>query len=139
MHVSVINWAAFAAAIVANFALGALWYSPLLFVRHWQAETGLSNQEMGKRMAVAIPGQTIGSVVTAFVLLHLLIYAGARTALAGAGMGALCWLAFTAMPTLGYVLYGSRKAKLSLIDNGYHLVGLVIMGAILGGWGLNGV
>ena len=38
------------------------------------------------------------------------------------------------MPMVGYVLYGSRKLKLTLIDNGYHLVGLVLMGAILGGW-----
>ena len=134
MHASAMNWAAFAVAIVANFALGALWYSPLLFVRQWQAETGLSNQDMGKRMPLAIPGQTIGSVVTAFVLLHLIIYAGASSALSGAGVGAACWLAFTAMPSLGYVLYGSRKPRLVLIDNGYHLVGLLIMGAILGGW-----
>lgn len=130
------NWAAFAAAIVANFVLGALWYSPLLFVRPWQSETGQSAEALGKHLPIGIPGQAVASVVTAFVLMHLILYAGAHSALAGAGVGAACWLAFTAMPSLGYVLYGSRKPKLALIDNGYHLAGLLIMGAILGGWGL---
>jgi Protein of unknown function (DUF1761) len=134
MQPIVINWAAFAAAIAANFVLGGLWYSPLLFVRAWQAETGFTDQELGKRMPIALPGQLIASAVTAFVLLTFIRFAGANSAVFGASIGVVAWLGFTAMPTLGYVLYGSRKPKLSLIDNGYHLVGLVIMGAILGGW-----
>ena len=32
-------------------------------------------------------------------------------------------MGFTAMPMVGYVLYGSRSLKLTLIDNGYHLAG----------------
>ncbi len=84
--------------------------------------------------AIAIPGQAIASAVTAFVLVHFIRYAGANSALLGAAMGVLAWLGFTAMPSLGYVLYNSRKPRLSLIDNGYHLAGMVIMGAILGGW-----
>jgi hypothetical protein len=134
MQPVVINWAAFAAAIVANFVLGGLWYSPLLFVRKWQAETGLGDQDMGKRMPVALPGQLIASIVTAFVLVHFIRYAGANSPLLGGAIGFLAWLGFTAMPMVGYVLYGSRTLKLTLIDNGYHLVGLVLMGAILGGW-----
>ncbi len=134
MQPVVINWAAFAVAVVANFVLGALWYSPLLFVRQWQAETGLGDQDLGRRLPIAIPGQAIASAVTAFVLVHFIRYAGANSALLGAAMGVLAWLGFTAMPSLGYVLYNSRKPRLSLIDNGYHLAGMVIMGAILGGW-----
>jgi hypothetical protein len=65
---------------------------------------------------------------------HAIRYAAANSALLGAAVGFLAWLGFTAMPMLGYVGFGSRKLKLSLIDNGYHLIGTVIMGAILGGW-----
>ena len=134
MHSITINWAAFAVAVIAQFVLGALWYSPLLFVKAWQSETGHTPQDIGKRMPTALPGQLIGAAVTAFVLVHFIRYAGADTALAGAAVGLFAWLGFTAMPAMGYVLFGSRKLKLSLIDNGYHLAGVVLMGAILGGW-----
>lgn len=134
MQAVAINWAAFAAAIGANFVLGALWYSPPLFVRRWQAETGVTDADMGARMPKAIPGQLIASVVTALVLVHLIRYAAATSAVLGAEVGFVCWLGFIAMPSVGYVLYGSRTLKLALIDNGYHLVGLLLMGAILGGW-----
>ena len=36
-----INWIAVIAATIAAFAVGALWYSPLPFVRQWQQEIGL--------------------------------------------------------------------------------------------------
>jgi hypothetical protein len=134
MHLVAANWAALAAAIAANFVLGAVWYSPPLFVRQWQAETGISSQDMGRRMPVALPSQLISSVVTAFVLLFFVRCVGANSAAAGALVGFLGWLGFTAMPSLGYVAFGSRKSRLVLIDNGYHLVGLLLMGAILGAW-----
>ena len=82
----------------------------------------------------AVEATTVASAVTAFVLVHAIRYAGANSAVLGAAVGFLSWLGFTAMPSLGYVLYGSRRPKLSLIDNGYHLVGFVVMGAILGAW-----
>jgi hypothetical protein len=127
-----INWAAFAAAVVVKFILGAVWYSPPLFVRQWQAETGISSQDMGKRMPVALPVELVGAAITAFVLVHFIRYAGADSYIHGATVGFLSWLGFVATPSAGYVAFGSRKLKLTLIDNGYHLVGLVLMGAILG-------
>jgi hypothetical protein len=127
-----INWAAFAVAVVIKFVLGALWYSPPLFVRQWQAETGITSQDMGKRMPVALPVEIVGAAITAFVLVHAIRYAGADSYIRGATVGFLSWLGFTAVPSAGYVAFGSRSLKLTLIDNGYHLVGLLLMGAILG-------
>ena len=35
-----IDWLAVLAATIASFAVGAVWYSPLLFVKPWQRQTG---------------------------------------------------------------------------------------------------
>ncbi len=37
------HWAVIVSAI-SNLAVGALWYSPLLFYRAWQKETGLTDE-----------------------------------------------------------------------------------------------
>jgi hypothetical protein len=37
-----VSWLAVLLAAVAAFAIGALWYSPLLFARAWQREAGLA-------------------------------------------------------------------------------------------------
>jgi hypothetical protein len=129
-----INWAAFAAAVVVRFVLGALWYSPLLFVRPWQAEAGQTDADMKARMPKALPGELIGGAVMAFVLVHAIRYAGADTAVLGAVVGVLNWLGFMVVPSVSAVLFGSRSARIALIDNGYNLAGLIAMGAILGGW-----
>ncbi|MDZ4708737.1 MAG: DUF1761 domain-containing protein [Saprospiraceae bacterium] len=46
MDVSTINWLAVIAAGIAAWALGALWYSPVLFGKSWQQETGLTEESL---------------------------------------------------------------------------------------------
>jgi hypothetical protein len=41
-----INWLAVVVAAIACFLLGGLWYSPVLFGKAWQRETGLTDEKL---------------------------------------------------------------------------------------------
>jgi hypothetical protein len=46
MTMPAIDWMPTIVATVSAFILGGLWYSPLLFARAWQRETGLSDEQL---------------------------------------------------------------------------------------------
>ena len=54
----------------------------------------------------------------------------------GAVVGFMNWLGFLAFLQLGVVTYEKKPFSLFLINTGYQLVTLVVMGAILSRWGL---
>ena len=41
-----VDWIASTVASVSAFVLGGLWYSPALFAKPWQADTGLSDEQL---------------------------------------------------------------------------------------------
>jgi hypothetical protein len=130
-----INIWALAACVAVRFIVGGLWFSPLLFLRPWQAETGLTDAAMKPRMPKALAADLIGAALMAFVLAHAVRYAGAGTALTGAMVGALNWLGFVAVTTFARVSYEGASWRLFAINGGYNLVTLLVMGAILGARG----
>src|SRR4051812_5521956 len=112
----------FLSALV-RFAIGALWYSPALFLNSWLRLVGQTRGlvragEMAKGMAIDF----VGNLVLAFVLLHAVVYAGAHLALQGAAVGFFNWLGFMAAPGLALVVYEKRPWKLYAINNGFHFV-----------------
>ena len=52
----------------------------------------------------------------------------------GAAVGFFNWLGFIATTTLGVMVYERRPFGLYLITNGWQLLALVVMGAILAVW-----
>jgi hypothetical protein len=61
-------------------------------------------------------------------------FTGAETVKSGALTGFWLWLGFIATSNLETVLFESRPLGLYFINNGYHLVGLLGMGALLAVW-----
>ena len=58
MDLASLNWLAIIVAALASFAIGSLWYSPVLFGKVWQRETGITDEKaksanMGKIMGLA--------------------------------------------------------------------------------------
>jgi hypothetical protein len=122
-------------ATVARMALGALWYSPLLFLKPWMRMTGIGNQQMKQGMGGKIAADIVGSFLMAFVTAHMVAWAGAREAVVGMAVGFLCWMGFVAVATINTVTYEKRPFKLFALHNGYSLASLLAMGAILAVWG----
>jgi hypothetical protein len=121
-------------ATVARMALGALWYSPVLFLKLWMNLTGISEQQMKQGMGGKIAGDILGSFVMAFVMAHMVGWAGVTEVLGGLAVGFLCWIGFVAVSSLNTVTYEKRPFKLFALHNGYNLLSLLAMGVILAVW-----
>ena len=130
-----INFFAILSAAAAKVLIGTLWYSPGLFLKSWLELAGVTEDEMKARFGKAVAVDVIGSFLMAFVLVHAVRYAGATTASQGIAVGFFNWLGFVAVVTIGIVTYERRPFKLFLINNGYLLISLLVMGAILAVWG----
>jgi hypothetical protein len=121
-------------ATVARMALGALWYSPVLFLKPWMKMTGISEQQMKQGMGAKIAADIVGSLLMAFVMAHMVGWAEATEALGGLAVGFLCWIGFVAVATVNTVTYEKRPFKLFALHNGYNLLSLLAMGVILAVW-----
>jgi hypothetical protein len=129
-----INFWAVLVAAIARMALGAIWYSPLLFFHRWLALAGRTQAEMNARMPMLLVVDFLGALVMAFVLVHAVHYAGAVGIAQGAVVGFFIWLGFVATVTLGITLYEKKPFALFVITNGWQLISLMVMGAILAVW-----
>lgn len=89
---------------------------------------------MKERFPKALAADIVGSLVMAYALARLLSHAGGGSTGFGAALGFLVWFGFVALTSLSAMLYEHRPFKLWLIGNGYQLVALLVMGAILAAW-----
>lgn len=129
------NWFGIILAAIAQMVVGFIWYGPL-FGKTWMSMMGINTQRMSREgMGRTYAIQAVGSLVTAYVLAKLVGMMGAKTLAAGVQAGFWVWLGFVATVTLGSVLYERRSWNLYVLNNGYQLVSLAIMGAILVRWG----
>jgi hypothetical protein len=128
-----INWWAAGVAALASFVLGGLWYSPLMFAKAWQRESGVTDQQM----AAASPAVTFGLsfVLSLMASVIFAMFLGPKPALGfalGAGASAgFCWVA--ASFGINY-LFEQKSVKLWVINGGYHTVQFTLFGLILGLW-----
>lgn len=130
------NLAVLASAIV-NMVVGSLWYSPLLFGNQWIAamqKTKAEMEQMKKGAGKAYAGSFIAALVMAYVLAHFVDFAGAASAREGMQAGFWVWLGFVATTGLSGMLFEQRPKMLYLINTGYYLVTLLIVGALLAVW-----
>ena len=125
-----VNYIAVLVAGIAAFAVGGLWYSPLLFAKAWQRESGITDEQLQGANMTMIFGLTfvlclLASLVFAFFL-------GPRPAI-GLGMGAgvsagIFWVASSF--GINY-LFERKSFKLFLINGGYHAVQFTVIGLVL--------
>jgi hypothetical protein len=128
-----LNWLAIIVAAVSAFVLGGLWYSPLMFVKRWMKETGITEEKTKQTNMIKVFGLAfLLSLVASF---FLALYLGKN---AGAGFGALAgfmagfgWV-FTYMGII--YLFESRTLAHFLINSIYSIVSLTVMGMIIGAW-----
>jgi hypothetical protein len=129
-----LNWVAIIVAVVVNMVLGALWFSPMMFQTRWMAlrvGTGMS----GTASPLLYVITAVGALVSAITLDWVIGLAGASTPAGGAIIGLYAGLGFVAPAILSDHLFNERPSTLYLIVAGFPIVGLLSMGAIIGGLG----
>ena len=124
------NWWQIILAVVVYFAVGSVWYSPALFAKPWAQELGKKMGDMGDAKSAMLA--TLGAMIVLVLIEAYIVQAtGTSTASRGAYLGAKLWLGFTATTALINNVFQGASKKLFAIDQGYHLVGMVLAGVIL--------
>ncbi|HBB91061.1 MAG TPA: DUF1761 domain-containing protein [Bacteroidales bacterium] len=129
-----INHLAVFAAALSDFVVGALWYSPLLFVKVWMKETGITEEKMKKDNALVKYGLTF--VFSLIITYNLAFFLGDPM------MELSDYLLYSFLAGFGWAsmavgilsLFEMRGWKLMLINWGYVTVAFVVKGLILGLW-----
>jgi hypothetical protein len=132
-----VNLIAVLVAAVVAFALGALWYSRVLFAKPWVKAHGYDNttlQELQKGAGRAYGVSFVALLVMALALSIFIGRIGIAYWLGGVKAGVLAWIGFVATTGLMANMYSRKPINTWLIDAGYQLVYLAIMGGIIGGW-----
>ena len=130
-----VNWVAVIVATVVSMALGALWFSPVLFLKPWTALRPDKNPPSGNASPMLYVITAVGALVSALTLDWIIGLAHANTLAGGAIIGLYAGLGFVAPAILSDNLFNERPIKLFLIVAGFPVVGLLAMGAIIGALG----
>ena len=133
MEIPINYWAVIVAAII-RMAVGTAWYSPVLFVKPWQAMTGVTPESMRAGLGKAVAVDAILSLLMAFAVANIVGASGIADWLNGAIAGFWLWLGFIFTTFLALWTYENRPLKLVAINTGHNLVALVLMGALLAVW-----
>ena len=137
MDCSSINYLAVGVAGLASFALGSIWYSPLLFAKTWQKELGMSDEDFKNGNMLKIFGTSL--IVALVMAFGLALFLGNHFEAGvdwktGLHVGALAGLMFNAMSMGMNYLYQRKSFTLWAIDAGYQVLFMAMMGAIIGAW-----
>ena len=132
-----IHWLPVIVSAVAVFAIGALWYSPMLFGKAWVRAHGHTPERiaamratMGRAYGVSFVCYVVMAAAMAILIRRMdVIYVRG-----GVKLGALIGLGFVATVGLTSNMFSDKKLAAWLIDAGYQIVYLMVMGAILVAW-----
>jgi len=132
-----INWIAVLLGALGYFALGALWYSKLLFAPKWiqYTKVDVSNPDAKKGMGMLMLMSFIWMFITALgiAILQERMFK-VWGVVGGLKLGTLTGLFFgTAAISISY-LYEKRPMGLYWINGGYTLLGNIIAAIIICSW-----
>jgi Protein of unknown function (DUF1761) len=138
-----INFLAIGIAVVANFFLGFIWYTPL-FGKVWAKEMGFNTDQKPPTSAF-VKGMiimVIGNFLMAWVLAHNIAVWNPETwnqpasemmtpALMATMSAVFTWLGFYVPVDLNTVSWEMKSWKLFLINTSYHLLSLLVVSYII--------
>ena len=129
-----VNYWAVAAATVASYIFGAIWYG-VIFNKTRVRLTGITDMKPKPVNCILV---LISMFIMAFVLKHSLVFGDQYLNISGVPAGLegafFLWLGFVATVTLVTKLYENKPWGLWLLDNAYWLISMMIMGVILSVW-----
>ena len=125
-------WAVLVAAL-STFLIGGLWYSPALFGKAWMRENGFTEESMKGANMTKIFG--LAFLLGIIAAINLAMFMGPENDPAmGAMWGFLAGFGWVATFVGTHYLFERRSLKLFLINAGYSIVALTVMGVILAAW-----
>ena len=135
-----VNHLAVVVSALVSMVIGGLWYSPLLFVKAWLKELGLTEKNMKEMKKKCSPMKSMGwmavfTLVMGYVIAILLGKLGLIGDVASsAKIGALLWLGLCVPCQISTVLFEGRSLRYFAITAAHTLVVTVVMSSIIGAW-----
>lgn len=128
-----IHWLGALLGGLAYFALGALWYSKILFAPKWiqYCKIDVNDPEMKKGVAGIFLSSLVLMIITSICIAILAHKLQTNGALNGAKLGLLTGLGFGSTSIGISYLYEKRPFGLYLINGGYTVIGSMIAGMII--------
>ena len=136
-----INYVAILVAAVAGWLTGAVWYGVL--GKAWMEALGKTEEEFRKSRStpafyVPFVLAFLAAVLMAWVLAGMIGHLGPGqvTLRNGVISAAFAWAGFVLTTIVVNNAFSGRKFMVSVIDSGHWLAALIVMGAIIGVWGV---
>lgn len=138
------NWAAFAAAVVAQMGIGYIWFHPKVMGAMWAKALGISIEEMKPKNPGMVYGLTTLYTLL-FTLFLLLNVTGPGQDVAPDGHSyhtfqhgighAILLTTLVIIPVLGSpALYEGKKKEWMIVQTGYWLLRLIVAAGIISMW-----
>ena len=133
-----LNWLAVIVGALIYFALGALWYSPVLFGRQWQRSIGWDPEQALPEMkptTYLVP--LIAFLVMAISIGLLSAATGTDNIGEGVVLGLVAGIGLSLMHTLVDATFDPNKPQpwaWFAINGSYHALGLLIVAVIVSAW-----
>lgn len=141
MEVSV-NYLAVLAAALSSMMVGSIWYSRKVLGDTWikLAKIDMKRTPKPNEMLYLLGTTFVAALVTAYVLAHVSFLSHeyfANSFMYDSVMTAFwMWFGFTAARILTHDLFENRPRKLTLITVSHEFVTLMIMGLVIGLFGI---
>ena len=136
-----INYVAVLVAAVAGWLTGAVWYGVL--GKPWMAALGKTEEECKRNQgtpAFYVPFVLafVSAIILAWVLAGMIGHLGPGQVILRNGVisAAFAWFGFVLTTITVNNAFGMRKVMLTVIDSGHWLATMLVMGAIVGAWGI---
>jgi hypothetical protein len=130
-----LNWVAILVAAIASFIFEALWYS--VFMNQWLAGIDRTMEWLvgrGLNPSIQYATAILCSIIVAAVLTICIQASGEQTARRGIICGAVIWFGFIATGWAKEYIFEVRTLQIYVINTGYALIDLMLIGAIVGAW-----
>lgn len=127
-----VNWIATIVAAIAMFGLGAVWYSPVLFLNQWVKAAGLEIDYAKRGNFALILGTSF--VLTLIMAVNLAFFTAPLDLMGTVAAALASGLGFAALSIWIIALFERRSVAYIVINGGYIVVGFLLMGLILGVW-----
>jgi hypothetical protein len=128
-----VNPIAILCVTVFNIVLAMFWYSPNFLGTIWVKEHNFDISLL-KPSPWHYVGAIIVSFVTAYVLAFLIYWLNIQTFGEGLKLSFFVWLGFIATTHFSGVIWAQKPFKVYLIDTGYQLISMLVMGSLLSIW-----
>lgn len=135
---SQLNWLAVIIGAIVYFALGALWYSPVLFSRAWQRSIGWDeNRTPPQASAMTYVVPLLAYIVMAIAVGLLAVATGTDEIGEGIVLGLVLGIGLSLAHTFVDASFDPNKPQpwtWFAINGTYHALGLIIVSVIIAIW-----